>query len=591
MKMTFYNDHLNQMIKAGPAVGDKLVYVLEQILDQIKVAGLPGGGDVPEQLQGTVGAIRDVCEGLHVLCNAGSPYKPDGVLLILNHKGMQDIMMAGLKMAIQSGWSQACNDVLRTTASLKAWQLSVSTIEEKVAAVKAGGSDFDFACIGYIAERLESCRQNLREGTTARTEEQLRGMTEKATEAIVSSDIAIGQISYEDQDIKTVLKAWSLLRQDAPTRTAAARLQKWHAEAAQVLATQKFLEKCKVESFDDAALFELIKSFPLCKSVFVGLQEDDASIAVLRSCLSPLFQWLSLNVFGTGVSKTTTELQQAADFIGEVVILSQHSAKDWLLKNMQVVQANVKVRNSQDAYSKLGQTLEEKVHRDRRRNMLVEYMRAVEASQAAAKDVEQFRAGDRFRDGEDIEDERLRTLNFHEKAPLDVSEFIDAVKLVCHNFKEEIKSMASALKEITGDLCNPDMPGYWRAGLSNDCELDELKAKAKSLKDFKGGQCMDVHSKYTKELKDISEFQTTFGPVAASFEIMKELGSDKECFEKVLQQARVAVCEGIILLAVQSTRAVANKLLLDEAAAIAGGSVPESMIHPKLIEAKNNLLS
>ena len=199
------------------------------------------------------------------------------------------------------------------------------------------------------------------------------------------------------------------------------------------------------------------------------------------------------------MSRTTAELQEAVDFVHQMVVSTQHPAKDWLLKNVLVADANVKVRHSQDAYTKLGTTLQERVERDRRRNMLQEYMRAVQAYKKAAKDVEQCRASNSFQDGEDIDDERLRTLNFDEKAPLDVSEFIDALKLVCHNFKEEIKEMASALQALTGDLCNPDMPGYWRAGLSSDCTLADLKqASVDYLKNFKGGKCLEDHKEYQK---------------------------------------------------------------------------------------------
>ncbi|CAE7343193.1 hypothetical protein AK812_SmicGene2836 [Symbiodinium microadriaticum] len=587
MRLAFYNDYMNQLIKAGPAETNKLVYVLEQILEQIKVAGVPGGGELPKELEDTVQVIRDVCEGLHVLCQAGSPYKPDSLLQILNHTGTQDIMISGLKMAIQGGWTKACNDILRTAANLKTWLLSASAIETKVAEVKAAGSDFDFACMVYIMGRLETSKKDLRPGTTARAEELLLDMAQKATAAILGSEIKVGQISYEDRDIKTVQKAWTFLPQNAEAR----KLQQWHAQAGQALAMQEFLDACKVDSFEDAALFELIKSFPKCKAALLELQDDDDSMQILRGCISPLFKWLSLNAFGCGVSRTTAELQEAVDFVHQMVVSTQHPAKDWLLKNVLVADANVKVRHSQDAYTKLGTTLQERVERDRRRNMLQEYMRAVQAYKKAAKDVEQCRASNSFQDGEDIDDERLRTLNFDEKAPLDVSEFIDALKLVCHNFKEEIKEMASALQALTGDLCNPDMPGYWRAGLSSDCTLADLKqASVDYLKNFKGGKCLEDHKEYQKALKEIAEFQTTFGAMAGDFEIMEELRVDKEAFETKLVQARVTVSEGIIILAVQSQRSVAQKLLSDEAPAIAGGLVPENMIHPILVQEKNRML-
>ena len=289
--MAFYNDYMNQLIKAGPAETNKLVYVLEQILEQIKVAGVPGGGELPKELEDTVQVIRDVCEGLHVLCQAGSPYKPDSLLQILNHTGTQDIMISGLKMAIQGGWTKACNDILRTAANLKTWLLSASAIETKVAEVKAAGSDFDFACMVYIMGRLETSKKDLRPGTTARAEELLLDMAQKATAAILGSEIKVGQISYEDRDIKTVQKAWTFLPQNAEAR----KLQQWHAQAGQALAMQEFLDACKVDSFEDAALFELIKSFPKCKAALLELQDDDDSMQILRGCISPLFKWLSLN--------------------------------------------------------------------------------------------------------------------------------------------------------------------------------------------------------------------------------------------------------------------------------------------------------
>ena len=78
--------------------------------------------------------------------------------------------------------------------------------------------------------------------------------------------------------------------------------------------------------------------------------------------------------------------------------------------------------------------------------------------------------------------------------------------------------------------------------------------------------------------------------MAGDFEIMEELRVDKEAFETKLVQARVTVSEGIIILAVQSQRSVAQKLLSDEAPAIAGGLVPENMIHPILVQEKNRML-
>ena len=62
-------------------------------------------------------------------------------------------------------------------------------------------------------------------------------------------------------------------------------------------------------------------------------------------------------------------------------------------------------------------------------------------------------------------------------------------------------------------------------------------------------------------------------------------------FSELLIRVRVVICEGVILLAAQSPKPVGQSLLRSEMEAKAGGEIPESSLHPVLLEAANRISS
>ena len=180
-----------------------------------------------------------------------------------------------------------------------------------------------------------------------------------------------------------------------------------------------------------------------------------------------------------------------------------HPMHDWLQKQLLVVRSGLAFRTVQAQWESLGRDVSARVSRDTKHTLLAQMLQSLQSFRVAVKAVASYMTNtleaQLSQKGISSEDP-VAVLSFHATFVLQLEDFYDAVRLTSTNFLHKVNQMKSDMEEKTQGLTDPNSAEWWRHGLADDCNMDDIKAATRlKLKQLPGGSVKTLYDKHHQE--------------------------------------------------------------------------------------------